>query len=285
MRRVAAVALAALCAGSAHAHDFWLQPAQYWAQPGVWIPVTLQVGHGPQRQRSQIPQGRIARFAAVTPQGGVIDALASLDLGGAGEDGRLQFQAAGTYVVVLETDSRGRSALSAERFNAYVRSEGLTRALEQRERTGRMQAGASESYRRVTKALVQIGAAEAQLQSQVTTPLGLTLEIVPERSPYAAAGSAGLPVRVIFEGQPLAGALVKLTQLERDGAAHEVQQTDSSGRASFGLPQTGTWLLNVVWTKPAAATSEVDFETTFSSLSFGLPAAPAPAPQPPDPQS
>jgi uncharacterized GH25 family protein len=282
MKRVAAFALAVLCAGSSDAHDFWLQPAQYWAQPNASIPVTLQVGHGPERQRSQIRQKRIARFVAITPQGVVIDALANLHLGGAIEDGRLQLQAAGTYVFVLETDHRGRSALSAERFNEYVRSEGLTRALDQRERTGHMQAGALESYRRVTKALVQIGAIDEQQQSHITAPLGLPLEIVPERSPYATPGSADLAVRVIFEGQPLAGALIKLTQLEHDGAAYDVQRTDSSGRASFRLPRTGTWLLNVVWTKPAAVASEVDFETTFSSLSFGFPAE---APQPPDPQS
>jgi uncharacterized GH25 family protein len=275
MKRAAAFALAVAWIGSAHAHDFWIQPAQYWAPPDASIPVTLQVGHGLEQQRSQIRQKRIARFAMVTPDGAAIDALADLHLGGSAEDGRLQFQAAGTYVVALETDNRGRSALSAERFNEYVRTEGLTGALEQRERTDRMKAGASESYRRVTKALVQIGTVEALSQSHVTAPLGLPLEIVPERSPYAAPRANDLPVRVIFEGQPLAGALIKLTQLEHDGAPLEVQRTDSSGRASFRLPQRGTWLLNVVWTKPVASASEVDFETTFSSLSFGFPAEPA----------
>lgn len=264
-----------LCACSAHSHDFWVQPEQYWAQPNASIPITLQVGHGPERQRSQIRQRRIARFTAVTPEGTTIDGLANLHLRGTSEDGRLQFQTAGTYVVVVETDNDGRSALSARRFNEYARSEGLTRAIEQREGAERMRAGASESYRRVSKALVQIGAVEAQGQSHVTTPLGLPLEIVPDRSPYVIPRGDDLSVRVIFEGQPLAGALIKLTQLEHVGAPREVQRSDSSGRASFRLPQSGTWLLNVVWTKPAAAPAEVDFETTFSSLSFGFPVEPA----------
>lgn len=270
----AAFMFGVLCALPAVAHDFWVQPEQYWSQPDASIPITLQVGHGPERQRSPIRQSRIERFSNVLPDGGTLDERANLHLGGATEDGRLRFQAAGTYIVVLETDDRGRSALAAQRFNEYVRTEGLTRAQEQRERTDRMTAGASESYRRVSKALVQIGAVDEQSQSPVTTPLGLTLEIVPERNPYGAAGD--LPVRVIFEGQPLAGALIKLTQLAHDGAPHEVQRTDGSGRASFKLPQSGSWLLNVVWTKPAPATAEVDFETTFSSLSFGFPTGPGP---------
>jgi len=36
------------------------------------------------------------------------------------------------------------------------------------------------------------------------------------------------------------------------------------------MPERGNWLLNVIWTKPLPATDEADFETIFSSLSFGL---------------
>jgi hypothetical protein len=38
------------------------------------------------------------------------------------------------------------------------------------------------------------------------------------------------------------------------------------------MPVRGQWLLNVIWTKPQPKTRETDFETTFSSLSFGVPA-------------
>jgi len=33
-------------------HDFWVQPDQYWPNPDALTPLTLQVGHGPFRQRS-----------------------------------------------------------------------------------------------------------------------------------------------------------------------------------------------------------------------------------------
>jgi hypothetical protein len=36
------------------------------------------------------------------------------------------------------------------------------------------------------------------------------------------------------------------------------------------MPRSGSWLLNVIWTKPLAASDETDFETVFSSLSFGF---------------
>lgn len=266
----AALLAGALLASVADAHDFWIQPRAYWSQVDTSLPITLQVGHGAERQRSQIRSGRIARVLVFAPDGTTRDIRPDLQLRGVSDDGHLHFETSGTYVVVLETDNRGRSALPAKRFNKYAQDEGLTPALAYRRRMGRMASDAAESYRRVTKAIVQVGTVGGQSESHITSPLGLPLEIVLERNPYAAHGS-DLPVRVYFEGEPLVGALVKLTQLEHDHAPVEERQTDSSGRASFSLTRSGTWLLNVVWTRPVTMPSNVDFDTIFSSLSFGFP--------------
>lgn len=266
----AALVAGTILAAQADAHDFWIQPQAYWSQADASIPITLQVGHGAERQRSQIRSSRIARVVAFAPDGSTHDLRPDLQLRGASDDGHLHVDIPGTYVVVLETDNGGRSALPAQRFNKYAQDEGLTSALDHRQRTGKMTADAAESYRRVTKAIVQVGTVGTQSESHITTPLGLPLEIVPERNPYAAPGN-DLPIRVYFEGQPLAGALVKLTRLEHDDAPVEERRTDPSGRASFSLTASGSWLLNVVWTKPVAGPSDVDFDTTFSSLTFGFP--------------
>lgn len=69
----------------------------------------------------------------------------------------------------------------------------------------------------------------------------------------------------------LVGALVKRTRLERDDAPIEERRTDSSGRASFSLTRNRNRLLNVVWIQPVTGPSEVDFDTIFSSLTFGFP--------------
>jgi hypothetical protein len=247
-----------------------VQPNEYWLRPQAVTPLTLQVGHGPFRQRSPIPLSRITRFEAIAPNGTVIDLRDSLHLAGDTEDGDFRFPNPGTYVLMLETDDRAQSHLPAIRFNDYVRAEGLTPALEQRERTHRMDVDGSENYSRLAKSIVQVGTRDAGLQAQVTKPLGLPLEIVPERNPYTEPRLATLPVRVIYRGRPLAGALVKLTKLEHDAAPLEMQLTDRAGRATFTMPHDGTWLLNVIWTTPQPRSRETDFETIFSSLSFGF---------------
>jgi uncharacterized GH25 family protein len=265
--------LMALCyASSVAAHDFWVQPNEYWPQARAVTPMTLQVGHGPFRQRSPITLSRITRFEAIAPNGTAIDLRSKLHLNADTEDGDFAFHDPGAYVLVLETDDRAQSHLPAIRFNDYLREEGLTLALEQRQRTRRVDADGSESYSRRAKSIVQIGRPDAGSSAQVTRPLGLKLEIVPEQNPYEEPRPATLPVRVLYEGRPLAGALVKLTHLEHDAAPLEIHRTDSAGRATFAMPTRGTWLLNTIWSKPLPSSRETDFETIFSSLSFGFPA-------------
>jgi uncharacterized GH25 family protein len=264
--------LTGICGTSAcQAHDFWVQPTEYWLRPDTVIPMTLQVGHGPFRQRSPIQLSRIVRFVAVAPDGTQIDLRGNLHLGGNAQDADLRFHAPGAYVLVLETDDRAQSHLPAIRFNDYLKAEGLTAALAERERTHRMGADGSERYSRRAKSIMQVGLADAGSQAQVTRPLGLPLEIVPEVSPYAQPRPAMFPVRVIYEGQALAGALLKLTNLAQDAVPLETHLTDRAGRATFTMPGHGAWLLNVIWTKTLPPSRETDFETVFSSLSFGFP--------------
>jgi uncharacterized GH25 family protein len=253
---------------SGAAHDFWVQPGEYQVMPGHATSVTLLVGHGPDRQRSAIPLRRITRFEAVGPRGFRVDFHSSLQLGRPQDDGTLVFRQPGTYVLVLRTDGRAYSLLPAIRFNDYLRVEGLTPALQFRERTHRTSAGGSETYSRQAKTIIQVGD-EPDPASVVTQPLGLLLEIVPDVDPYAERCLKRLPVHVLYRGRPLSSALVKLTDLEHDANPIEMHLTDERGRAVFGARERGAWLLNVIWTEVAPESSDADFETTFSSLTFG----------------
>jgi uncharacterized GH25 family protein len=81
---------------------------------------------------------------------------------------------------------------------------------------------------------------------------------------------ARLPVRVLYEGKALPGALVKLVDLAQDAGPTEARRTDAAGEAVFAMPTAGEWRMSVVWTKPLGPDEDADFETTFSSLTFGL---------------
>ena len=128
-----------------------------------------------------------------------------------------------------------------------------------------------ERYSRAAKSIVLVGRHNRQVQRHVTQPLGLKLEIVPQVSPYAEPQPLRLPVRVLYEGRPLSGALVKLMNLAEDLTGANESVTDDAGLASFSMPTRGSWLVSVVWTRRLDDAADADYETTFSSLTFGFP--------------
>ncbi|MFP1133292.1 DUF4198 domain-containing protein [Asticcacaulis sp. W401b] len=249
------------------AHDFWLQPERFKVAAGQSTPVTLQVGHGGDRQKSLIPVDRVVSFYDVTAKGR-LDRRSELRLGDPDMDTRLAFRNPGLQILALETTG-AYSELPAERFEAYLKEEGLTPALVQRVQTQRTDRPGRETYSRRAKALVQAGAYSPADDAVVVQPLGLTLEIVPEVNPYAPDYAGKLPLRVYYEGQPLPGATVMLNNLAFDGKPLARIVSDQDGRVVFEVPKTGTWQINVVWTKPLEADPKHDFETVFSSLTFG----------------
>lgn len=251
---------------TASAHEFWLQPQQFWAEPAQVVPISMLVGHGGHSARSSIPSRRITRFEVIGPGNEASDLRSKIH---PGVDTKLELDASGAYVVVLATDNQARSDLPAERFNDYLRAEGLTPALLARQQAGLMQTEGSERYSRQAKALMQVGS--SQQQTHVTQAAGLRLEIVPEINPYAQPRSTQLPVRVIFENQALAGALVKMSSPTDGSKATVSRLTDDQGRAVFDMPTQGQWLLHVTWTKSLPTADEADFDTVFASLTFGLP--------------
>ena len=264
--------LAALCmAEPLEAHDFWLQPQRFWIDPGMATPIAILVGHGVNRAPWGVKADRVLLLRDVGPKGAV-DHLAALRARPVAVIPAMRFTTAGTHVVAIQS-GHAVSELPAVRFNEYLKEEGLTPALRARARTGATGAAGREIYSRRAKTLVQVGPPTPN-QPHVTRPLGLALEIVPERNPYIPAGTDGFPVRILYQGRPLPGALVKLTDLRADQKAVATRVSDPNGRAVFRVPQSGLWQFNVVWTKPIRGDKRGDFDTTFSSLTFGYPAGP-----------
>jgi uncharacterized GH25 family protein len=262
---------AAAVAQAALAHDFWVQPLNFWIQPDSAVMTTLQVGHGEFRQRWNADAARVTRFNDIGPGGVVTDHRKELQVGTMDQDHIIRFGAVGTHVVVLQT-SYAESTLPSIRFNDYLKQEGLTPALDLRAKTKSEDRDGREIYSRRAKALVQVGPATDAAQPWITKPVGLSLEIVPELNPYALSAGQDLPVYVVFNGKRLSGATVKLNNLAFDGRPLETVISDANGSATFRVPRTGAWQLNVIWTQPIKGNAKADFDTTFSSLTFGFPA-------------
>lgn len=272
LRLVTSALAALLVAGPVLAHDFWILPNPFWVAPGGVTAASMQVGHGQDNERWNVDVRRVLMLRSVGPGGAVADRLAEVRASGLGRDTPLRFAAPGTHLLAMES-THAVSELPAIRFNDYLALEGLTPAQIQRQRTRTTDRGGREIYSRRAKALIQVGPYSAAGQAHVTRPLGLTLEIVPESNPYGLRAGQPLAVRIYYQGRLQPGALVKFYDLSADAEPVATVRSDAQGRAVFRMPARGSWLINVIWTRPITGDPRGDFDTTFSSLSFGLPPA------------
>ena len=252
MRRpLFALAVAALAAVPAFAHDFWIEPTSFVPAPGDLVKVKLWVGERLEGETLPRDEAHIERFAAIDAKG------KSPVLGRDGQDpaGVMRPAAAGGTMIVYRS-LWSRIELDAAKFETYLGLEGLPK----------VPAG-PEVYSRCAKALVAVG---GKGSAAFTKPAGLRLEIVPEADPYALAPGAALPVRVLYGGKPLADVLVVALDLASAGEPQRIR-TDRAGRARVALPRAGMWLVKVVHMIPAPAGAGATWESFWASLTFGVP--------------
>jgi uncharacterized GH25 family protein len=246
------------------AHDFWIEPTSFRPEVGARVGLALKVGQGFRGDPVPRMDERIVKFVAVSPDG--VEAKVE---GASGSDpaGMARIPAAG-FVVVGYRSNPASLELPADKFEAYLKEEGLERVIEVRARRGDSEKPSKEIYSRCAKALLDAGGAGT---SGFDRPLGFPLELVPEKSPKKLTPPGGsLPVRLLYEGKPLAGALV--VGMNRDDPEKSLSaRTDKAGRAVLALPRGGVWLVKAVHMVPAPAESGADWESLWASLTLQAP--------------
>jgi len=286
----ALVAALLLLARPAAAHDFWIEPSSYDPAPDERVAVRLMVGEAGEAQPVRREDARIVRFALLGPAGGEAE-QPILGLNGHDPAGWIRPAAAGPRVIVY-TNTPARIELGAEKFESYLREEGLDAIVAQRAERGLSGQPARELYSRCAKALLDVRPVEgpaacgeaAARRPLFTTPVHLPLELVPLADPFqlgrasAEAALEPLPIALLLEGQPLAGALVHAMRLDPGGPEGETPpsaRTDAAGRCQLALPGPGRWLIAAVHMRAAAEAADHDYETLWASLTFEAPAAAA----------
>ena len=269
MRRSLLGAALVLAAVPAFGHDFWIEPSAFRPAVGSTLAVRLVVG---QRFRGDVlPRNpaMIARFVFVTDQGEIpVPGRAADDPAGS-----VPIERPGLGLIAFRS-LESELSLEADKFDEYLKEEGLESVIAARARRGESQKPSKELYSRAAKCLVQAGGTG---DSGFDRVLGLTLELVPEKNPYAMTGGGDLPVRLLFEGKPLSGALV--AALPYDAPEKKLAaRSDHDGRVTFHLPSGGVWLVKAVQMTPVTGDPNADWRSVWASLTFEAPAAAAPAP-------
>ena len=258
--------LGLLVTAQAAAHDFWIEPASFWPVPGQQVAVRLLVGeHFSGDALGRPPAVSMHRFVFVEASTNT-----TVELGGrTGADPAGVFRVAGPGAYIVGFHGKPNAIeLPADKFNAYLQDEGLESVLALRAERGQLDQPGREIYSRCAKTLVFAGLT-AQNSRPADRALGFALELIAERQPWLLLNGESLPVRLLYEGRPLAGALV--VALHRADLNNKLGlRTDAEGRVFFPLSHDGEWLLKAGHMRPAAAGSGADWESLWASLSFAI---------------
>lgn len=208
---------------SAHAHEFWLMPEQFTVEAGQLMRVDLR--NGEMMKGASLPYlpGDVTRFDVVTA-GSAIPVVSRI-----GDQPALAMPAPaeGLAVVVLETKDRTVTYDDFAKFTRFVTHKAAPDVQVQHSARGLPQTGFTERYRRYTKSLIAVGSGAGADRA-----MGLRIEIVALANPYTDDVSAGLPLKVLLDGQPHAGAQIELFAQTTGGVVTvSMHVTDANGVA------------------------------------------------------
>lgn len=266
-RRVPLLAglLVALGATALWAHDFWLVPDAFSIVPGGEFTVRGQTSSKFPTSESAVAIDRIA--SAV-----LIDANATTPL--------QNLSHSGTSLVIRQSVSRaiGQRIVavalhprlvreSPESFRRYLVLEGAPEALERYQREGRLPVDSvTRRYAKYAKTLVEVGRGGPGAFDRI---VGHPAELVPLVDPRGLAVGDSLPVRLLFRGQPVAGAKLHAGAAAGDRDPEElVLATDAAGVIRIPLVRSGLWNSRGIHIVPADPGSGADWDVHWVTLVF-----------------
>ena len=280
-------AWALLAATAAQGHEFWLVPVHNPAVVGETVQVQVRVGEFFQGESLGFSAAQSVALRLDTPTGRR-DLLPMLAASGPLQALSLQVRSPGTSVLSFDSQPH-QIVLSAERFHAYLHDEGVDFIKTQRVAAGTAQQPGRERYRRFVKTLIRVQAPEpsapgvaapdlpvasavtpaaAALGEPFSRVVGQRLELVPALDPTGMSPGQDLTVKLLFDGQGLAGALLKAWHRQRGQLVSVRTTTGADGSATLSLPYAGQWMVSAVHMAAAVGAKNIDWDSFWASLSF-----------------
>jgi len=236
---VLAVATSLLTGHQAAAHEFWLDAIDYTIESGAELQVEIRVGQDFKGNKYSFNPNQFYDFSAT-------DSSGKHPI-----EGRIGDSPAVTMVppldglLVLNHFSTSQLLTYADdgKFESFIENKGLDWVLEEHAKRGLPEFGFGEGYTRFAKSLIAVGGGAGQ--DAVT---GMPFELMALANPYTDDLSAGLPVRLIWQGEGLADIQVDVFRRPKNGSEIEKThvKTDATGRAVIPVIDGDVYLVNAV---------------------------------------
>ncbi len=243
------------------AHDFWLVPQKFILNPNDLLRINANTGMDFPNSLSAVDPERFTTFT-VNGKSGKMD-ISNFKIEDNSLTTAITLEKAGSYVVAAALKPK-EIKLTAEEFNEYLLHDGLPQIYELRKQEGILEQAAIEYYSKYPKSILQVG---KQLDDTPLKPIGLVIEIVPLRNPYALKHGENIPIKVLFRGEPLKNAEVAWSYPGHGEEMAGSTKTDSDGKADIPLVKTGPYLIRTIhmeWVKKESH----NWESYWTSLTF-----------------
>lgn len=248
----------------ARAHDTWLLPSRPAIEAGSRLELEMTSGMQFPALESAIKPERVQ--TAECRLGG-----RRLPLEAAPGEKALSLSAtlpvAGTAVCRVDLAPRALE-LTPPQVEEYLEEIGAPAALRQAWAAEQGKRPWREIYSKHSKTAVAVG--DAGGDPSWSEPLGSALEIVLECDPARLAAGSELAVRLLKNGQPLAGLALSFVAQGEEGA---LVATDAQGRARSKLTRAGWWLVRATELRRVER-PDATWESDFATLTLFVRSAP-----------
>jgi uncharacterized GH25 family protein len=235
----------------ADAHMLWLNAKDY--SPSVGEDVYVEIGFGHEFPCDEyIREGVTQRFFAVDPDGKEIELTRIF---------RMVYkfipQKAGAYKIVMEYKP-GFMTITKDHKHLLQTKKGVENVQ------------TSFQYILNAKAVIIVGKKDKGL----VNPAGETLEIIAMKSPADLREGDVLPVKVMFEGKPLAGAMAQALDVDHSSGKEQKWSqpmlTNQNGEALIKLDGKGQWIVKIEHSTPYPDKSEADEYSYRTTLTLSV---------------
>ncbi|MDQ3009515.1 MAG: DUF4198 domain-containing protein [Acidobacteriota bacterium] len=260
------------------AHNFWLA-AKSEGEGVQSLRLEMNTGHHFPISESAIRPERVAEFRMVSETGSAPISVYQAE--GPALVATIFSPPSGILVAALTLHPHPIT-LEADKFVHYLEDEDAFEFTSLHFQSGITTAPQRERYSKFAKAVIQSngqshGRSQESAADLSMRAVGHRLEIVPEIeiASMQGGGRGGersgvkLPVRVLFEGEPLAGVRVSSgSEHLNHGAYLAHARTDKNGQALLDLAVPGHWYVRTHYIRRHSDPQVAEWESFWASLTF-----------------
>jgi len=245
-------------------HEFWLQPDKFIYKRTEPINIRFLLGDNFNGENWTGNKDRINSLQLYYDN--AVDKNLSKDFGqDDGDSLQLAMIDEGTVMMTLNTKNLFIE-LEAKKFNDYLHEEGLTDALDYREKNNETSNNGSENYQRCAKTIFQVGEKLTNVYNKKTN---LLLDIIPASNPYNTDSPEDFKVQILFENEKLKNTKVKVWHKVEDTVSEQDYTTDDEGELSFDISHDGEWMISCVKMGRPDGDEKAEWQSYWGSLTWG----------------